>query len=101
MGVTYRYQKEFVCRVIDGTNRSIRNINWKAYVRKMEIAGSEKSFSRLTSMFCKTDNWHSARLGRGQIGAYELKKMENYLSKEVLRDEWLLTDRGNFLRDGR
>jgi aminoglycoside 3-N-acetyltransferase len=100
MGVSYRYQKEFDCQVIDGSNCSIRNIKWKAYVRKMEIAGSEASFSRLTSMFCKTNNWHSVRLGRGQIGAYELKKMENYLSKEVLRDEWLLTDRGDVLRDG-
>ena len=100
MGVSYRYEKEFDCQVNDGSNHSIHNIKWKAYVRKLEIAGSEASFSRLTSIFCKTNEWHSARLGRGQIGMYELKKMENYLNNKLSRDEWLLTDRGNDLRDG-
>lgn len=100
MGVGYRYQKEFNCQVIDTLDRSVRDVKWKAYVRKMEIGGSEASFSRLTSMFCKTNDWNSARLGRGQMGTYELKTMEYYLRKQIIHDEWLLTDRGNVPRDG-
>lgn len=95
MDVSYRYQKEFNCRVIDGPDRSIRNVKWRAYVRKIEIDGSEASFSRLTSKFCKTNDWHSVRLGRGMMGTYELKKMECYLREELLHNEWLLTVRGN------
>jgi aminoglycoside 3-N-acetyltransferase len=100
MDVSYRYQKEFNCQVIGGPDRKIGNVKWKAYVRKIEIDGSEASFSRLTSKFCKTNSWHSARLGRGMIGTYNLKEMQCYLREELLNDEWLLTVRGNYPREG-
>jgi aminoglycoside 3-N-acetyltransferase len=93
-GANYRYLKEFHCDVANEPENSIDCINWKAYVRKIEIEGSGASFNRVTSLFTQTTNWHSVRIGRGQIGTYELGKMEKFLKNILPSDQWLLTERG-------
>jgi len=91
IAVQYRFMKQFSGEVLNVNSATSQEINWSAYVRKLEIEGSTTSFKLLNKDFIKTKYWKSCKVGKGIIGVYDSLIMEQYLVEKIKESPNYLT----------
>lgn len=92
-GVNYRFMKEFRGLFENPRNNKVENISWRAFVRKLDVEGSQASFRQLTKDFKKTKHLRERKLGQGVIRSYDSKDLIKFLQTKLMRYPEYLTSK--------
>jgi aminoglycoside 3-N-acetyltransferase len=95
IGVPYRFDKEFKCLIKETPASETKSVQWTAYVRKLEIQGSEADFNRLTKEFLDSDGVKIVSLGKSYLIGFEIQKLFSFLQEKLALNPYYLTRRGS------